>query len=191
MPSTSTLENTKISFPLITASAKLCPCLLLPQPVPFNWKTCLKQHTQGLRNVKKWEMAMWKKKGTFTSIHATFDSYSFTEQWKLNRTPWCSALYLLWECTGWPVIPEDNQVPCFRRVFLTLHVMFSSMIGIHPLNSTASPHLSHQNFVLKEDDGLGADCTEKTAEIKTLSLSNRNDKEEKTVLDAYVEMTGS
>lgn len=87
--------------------------------------------------------------------------------------------------------PEDNQVPCFRRVFLTLHVMFSSMTGVHSLNSTASPQHSHQNFVLKEDDGLWADCTEKAVEIQTLSLSNRNDREERTVLDAYLEMTGS
>lgn len=100
-------------------------------------------------------MAMWKKKGTFTSTHAIFDSYSFTEQCKLHRTPWYNVLHLLWEYTGWPVTPKDKQVPCFRRVFLTLHVMFSCMTGIYLLNSTSSPQHSHQNFVLKEDDSLG------------------------------------
>lgn len=136
-------------------------------------------------------MAMWKKKGTFTSIHATFDSSSNTEQCKSHRTPWCSALYLLWEYTGWPVTPQDNQVPCFRRVFIAFHVMFSSMTGIHLLNSASSPQHSHQNFVLKGDNTLGTDCTEKAVEIKTLSFSNRNEKEETTVLGAYLKMTGS
>lgn len=82
--------------------------------------------------------------------------------------------------------PKDKQVPCFRRVFLTLHVMFSCMTGIYLLNSTSSPQHSYQNFVLKEDDSFGA------GEIKILSFSNRNDKEEeRTVLDAYLEVTGS
>lgn len=84
--------------------------------------------------------------------------------------------------------PQDNQVPCFRRVFITFHVMFSCVTGIHLLNSASSPQHS-QNFVLKGDDTLGTDRTEKAVEIKTLSFSNRNDKEERTVLDAYLEMT--
>lgn len=65
--------------------------------------------------------------------------------------------------------------------------MFSYMTVIYLLNSTSSPEHSHQTFVLEEDDS-----TEKAGEIKRLSFSNRDDKEEeRTGLDAYLEMTGS
>ena len=66
------------------------------------------------------------------------------------------------------------------------------MTPIYLLNSTSSPEHFHQSLVLKEDDSFGVDCTEKAREIKRLSFSNRDDKkEERTGLDAYLEMTGS
>lgn len=55
---------------------------------------------------------------------------------------------------------QDNQVPHFRKVFLTLHVMFIYITGIHLLNSASSLEHSHQTFVLKEHS-FGADCSEK------------------------------
>lgn len=67
----------------------------------------------------------------------------------------------------------------------------SCLAGTLLLNSASSPQHSHQNVVLKEDDTLGTDFREKAIEIKILSFSNRNGKEEKIVLDAYVEMTGN
>lgn len=70
--------------------------------------------------------------------------------------------------------------------------VISYMTGIYLLNSTSSPERSHQSFVLKEDDSLGVNCTEKAREIKRLSFSNRDDKEEeRTGSDAYLEMIGS
>lgn len=45
--------------------------------------------------------------------------------------------------------------------------------------------------MVKEDDSFGVDCTEKVEEIKRLSSSNREDKDEEgTGLDAHLEMTG-
>lgn len=92
-------------------------------------------------------------------------------------------------CTCCGNIQDDLWLQKTTRCLVP--VVFSCMTGIHLLNSTSSPQHSHHNFVLKEDDSSGADCAEKAVEIKTLSLSHRNDKEERSVLDAYLEMTGS